>query len=417
MYLNMFDFRYRNESEYKPAAGEILAKDSILYSQQPGSGQLRRQLWPIMEKTLSNIIGGVSVGANILKRFITKPKKEQYQLPKIRQIKNVYLSPSSPIFVSSKTQIHNQRPAKYVSQIKSPSVIIEKKPVNTIADEYIFTFSDTPINKINPYADMGVTGYKHFEETVLRELEEKEEKKVEATMNTLYNKGLKKTAEFIGKIPHSDWVPVNTESTTFSDPPRIQKPYPVDVLHTNIVELGIRPVHEEVVESFVPEELKPVSEEKVRNLTYTFPRNSKLSRNQYHKALPSTQNSTNNSSVRALLHTLEDPNLPDLYLKNNQHLLQAIKSPNAGTYKDSMYSTEDRSAYKHRFLSLNKPEKNMLMEPLASASFNRVVKNQTRSPNVKRNKEFAVEESLNGDQNLNTPTGPVRGSIKFMDRL
>lgn len=73
-----------------------------------------------------------------------------------------------------------------------PPIILSQQtlPSKTISGDYVHTYDNSLRfhggKGKNNYADMGVTSFEHFQDTVLRELEEKEERKVEATLHTLY---------------------------------------------------------------------------------------------------------------------------------------------------------------------------------------------------------------------------------------
>lgn len=118
-----------------------------------------------------------------------------------------------------------------------PTIVYSTKsktlPSTTISDGYMHTYDNGYIPPKfvngpgrNPYADMGVTSYKHFEDTILNELEEKEERKVEATMHTLYEDKYLFNENLEGTRPAStlqnEWTPLSSNEdnqiTLFSTP-------------------------------------------------------------------------------------------------------------------------------------------------------------------------------------------------------
>lgn len=329
----------RNESEYKAAPGEILAKDSILYSHKPGTRQLRRQLWPIMEE----IANGVAVGAKIIKQMVRPIKGDYYRQQKARNIKNVYLSPSSSIMLPTISSYHLKPNIKPLNMIKPyPAIVIDQKPVRTISEDYVLHFGNNPnyvlktaAKNLNPYADMGVTGYKHFEETVLRELEQKEEAKVEATMKTLQNappKLHKIEDEIISGVPYGGWKPVKPHTTV--EPPTTEKPKAVSKLHTSTSDLVVKPVHEDVDEAspikVINGELSKmpaVQQQKSAN-------KSPFRKNHVAKTAAASVESTVSVPYNRTLKPIVVADMPN-YLKRQHHRNQTVKHAGKGPVKSS----------------------------------------------------------------------------------
>lgn len=321
----------RNESEYKAAPGEILAKDSILYSHKPGSRQLRRQLWPIMEE----IANGVAVGAKMIKQMVRPAKGDYYRQQKSRNIKNVYLSPSSSILLPTISSYHLKPNIKPLNIIKPfPTVVIDQKPVRTISEDYVLHFGNNPnyvlktaTKNVNPYAEMGVTGYKHFEETVLRELEQKEEAKVEATMKTLHNapKFHNLEEELISGVPYGGWKPVKPHKTV--EPPTTEKPKAVSKLHTSTSDLAVKPVHEDVDEvspiKVINGELSKtpaIQQQKIAN-------KSPFGKKHVTKDAAASVEST--ASVAKPIVVADIPNYPQHFLKRQEHRAKSGPSKQA----------------------------------------------------------------------------------------
>ena len=82
--------------------------------------------------------------------------------------------------------------------------------------------------------DYGINGYKHFEESILRELEKQEERKVEATIHTLFEHGDR--IELIKGKPYdykSGWQPVAAPTKNYEDNSNINSQI-ISPLHTSI---------------------------------------------------------------------------------------------------------------------------------------------------------------------------------------
>lgn len=239
------------DGEYKPAAGEILAKDSILYSQKPETRLLRRQLWPIMQETMDTLVDSVNAGADLFKNIL-KPSSNPIAA-KIRNIKNAYISSSTVPHLKI-----TKYPATTTKKVKKVKKIVEPTKFKTVSDDYVHTYNEetytvpsyvTKSAPKNPYAQMGMKDYKHFEETVLRELEEKEERKVEAAMGSVHKKKTKSTE--VQETPFEDWQPMKPNHLAFGSTHQLyDRPKEVGKLHTNIMASDYKGnIHEVVAES------------------------------------------------------------------------------------------------------------------------------------------------------------------------
>lgn len=82
--------------------------------------------------------------------------------------------------------------------------------------------------------EYGINGFKHFEESILRELEKQEEQKVEATIHTLFEQGDR--VEIIQGKPYdfkSGWEPVSAPTKNYEDNSSINSQI-ISPLHTSI---------------------------------------------------------------------------------------------------------------------------------------------------------------------------------------
>lgn len=93
----------------------------------------------------------------------------------------------------------------------------------------------------NMMHDYGINGYKHFEESILKELEKQEELKVEATIHTLFNQGDR--VEVVHGKHHatkSGWQPIAAPTKTYDDSNDITSQI-ISPLHTSIFSLSDAP--------------------------------------------------------------------------------------------------------------------------------------------------------------------------------
>lgn len=224
--------------------------------------------------------------------------------------------------------------------IAPPWIVYSKTktlPTTTVSEGYIHTFDNKymPPNfegprEKNPYADMGVTSYKHFEDTILKELEEKEERKVEATMHTLLDDQYVIHDSLEGTKPGSsqEWQPFNA--------------------HDNgLFTTGTKPV---TINSFTQStfdrpfnDVRPVCEHQddvaVQPTLFVFPANVETHLNELQEASNDNtvkvkltesdaikSNSTSNST------TTEKPNYPAYFIKQQQEL-RKLQQKLVGAYR------------------------------------------------------------------------------------
>lgn len=404
----------RNESEYKAAPGEILAKDSILYSHKPGSRQLRRQLWPIMEE----IANGVAVGAKMIKQMVRPIKGDYYRKQKERNIKNIYLSPSSSILLPTISSYHPKPSIRPMNMIKPIPIVIDQKPVRTISEDYVLHFGNNPnyvlktaAKNVNPYADMGVTGYKHFEETVLRELEEKEEAKVEATMKTTVHNAPKfhnLEEELISGVPYGGWKPVKPPKAVKS--PTTEKPKVVSKLHTSTSDLVVKPVHEDVDEAppikVINGELSKapaIQQQKIAN-------KSPFKKTQIAKVTAASVESAAsvpyNSTLKPIV-VADMPNYPQNFLKRQHHRTKTAKQPGKFPGNGGLTAT-----VKPILIEMQAShQSSVFVTPVVPTSF--------RMPASRENSKTRRLKQTHAD--ASPTTTPMlqsgRGNIRFGDRL
>lgn len=274
----------RFDVPYRPRVGEILARDSHLYrGQAPASRlrQTRRNYWPLVDNTVSALVNNAAAGANAVKNLLKVNFYNHYDninaavQHKKQKIKTILLRAAQDAKVQAwldqhypkkpphpqQQQQQPQRPqaAKLVSHLP-PAVVVYTKtknlPSTTISEDYIHTYDNKYVppkflppgkREKNPYAEMGVTSFKHFENTILKELEEKEERRVEATLHTLFDDQYVVEDTLVGTKPagadESDWAPLGgglPGPNAFSLP----HPYPISEVHPQQPFPDVRPVCE-----------------------------------------------------------------------------------------------------------------------------------------------------------------------------
>lgn len=354
---------------YKPRAGEILVKDSAYYQQgltpQDRLWSGRRNYWPLIDNTVTSLAAKAAASANDVKNLLkvnlynhldnvnaaVQYKKQKLKTILLTAAQNAHQHPllrgKHPWLGKHPLLPQKQR---LVKNIKPPVIIHSKTkplPSTTISEDYIHTYDNSyvppayasnGIPEKNPYAAMGVSSYKHFENTILKELEEKEERKVEATIHTLFDDKYILEETLLGTKPaieeddadHDEWTPLNgsggniipQHSTLFSS----GRPYPISELHTNSARPfnDIRPVCEQFNDinlsptlfhsagaSSYHEQQAASSENAIRLLPHESRKTTK-SRYGRNKSVSPPRNGTTT--------TTERPNYPAYFLKQQQQV-------------------------------------------------------------------------------------------------
>lgn len=260
---------------------------------------------------------------------------------------------------------HLKKPIKK-PLIAPPWIVYSKTrtlPTTTISEGYVHTFDNKymPPNfegprERNPYADMGVTSYKHFEDTILKELEEKEERKVEATMHTLIDDQFVVHDSLEGTKPgfSQEWQPSfnaheNGLFTSGTKPVAITQSFTQSSFDRPFND--VRPVCEHLDEAAVQPTL------------FVFPSSVESSLNEL-------QESTNQNSVRVHLNdktnstsnstTTEKPNYPAYFIKQQQEL-RKLQQRLVG-------SNRTRSNFGHKTTQRGKPMAYGRRTPQSSSS-------------------------------------------------
>lgn len=219
-----------SRSDYMSYGGKI-ARDSSSFAKPTEPTKLVQRIWPMMQDTLNNLMRKVTAGANMVKNILV-PKKSPKRKPKpILQSAPVILKTSAPSKAKPEPTIETKPLHKpvFMEHDISGASSHEYKP------SYLIKSETKPFADTNPYADMGVKGFKHFQDTVLRKLEEEEERKFEATMHTFhYNNKNKLSNDHLIHKGHSqdDWKPMKPKKTKSKGPPK--KAHIVSQLNTNI---------------------------------------------------------------------------------------------------------------------------------------------------------------------------------------
>lgn len=355
---------------YIPREGEILVKDSYLYnihedSPRPVKISMRRNYWPLIDNTVTALASKAAAGANAVKNLLKVKFYNHYDhvneavQHKKQKIKSILLSAAHNVhnhpligkhtfagqhpFIGQNPLINKQ---PLIQHIKPPVIIYSKTkplPTTTISEDYIHTYDNNYVvpkyvtkgglGERNPYASMGVTSYKHFEDTILKELEEKEERKVEATLHTLFDDKYLLEETLLGTKPvqSDEWTPLN------SGHPNIigvsQKPYSVSNLGQqfndvrpvceHLDEIGVSPtlfVYPEGIENQL-EQQQASSNENGIIAKPSEPSPAVRTRYSISKPIPIPFQPS-----KIVLTTTERPNYPEYFLKQQQQIKKLLGS-------------------------------------------------------------------------------------------
>lgn len=361
----------RLDRPYRPRAGEILVKDSTYYQQsvapQDRPWLHRRNYWPLIDNTVTSLAAKAVAGANDVKNLLKVNFYNQIDNVnaavqyKKQKLKTILLSAAQdaahhhPVLRGHHPWLgkHPLLPQKQrlVQNIKPPVIIHSKTkplPSTTISEDYIHTYDNSYVPPAyvtmgrpekNPYASMGVTSYKHFEDTILKELEEKEERKVEATMHTLFDDKFILQETLLGTKPatevddadHDEWTPLNNsggniipqQSTLFNS---AKPPYPVSELQTSSTRPlnDIRPVCEQQNDvSLSPTLFHPLGASSYHEQQTSSSENAIKVLPHESKKTTKSRFSSNKTAAAFKLRatsTTERPNYPAYFLKQQQQM-------------------------------------------------------------------------------------------------
>lgn len=248
-------------------------------------------------------------------------------------------NPLAKVIPLKQTIAHNvvslvNRLKKRVKKPLGPSMVVytsKSKPLpsTTISEGYRHTYDNSYIppkftpEERNPYADMGVTSYKHFEDTILKELEEKEERKVEATMHTLFDEADKYSVSDILEssspaVSINEWTPLSSSEDNQISLLSTDKPLGIN----SIIESGFdRPFND----------VRPVCEQLdelgVQPTLFVYPASAE---NQYNELADSSNDNLVIHGLNGTAHKngtnstgdgiTEKPNYPAYFIKQQQQL-------------------------------------------------------------------------------------------------
>lgn len=367
---------------------------------------------------MQTIAYGMATGAKILKHIvrpnllITGDPKYYRRPSKAISIKNVYLGKPSSL-------LHNRqnKPHAFAKD--------QHRPIRTTTENYFLRFNsaDEPSYSVrtrpakpNPFTDMAVTGYKHFEKTVLRELEQNEERRVEASM-ALPEKSVEQ--QLLDGTPFADWKPMPSPVMASVKLPPTEKPYPVSKLNTVTSGLTVKPVHEVVVE----EPVKP-SPNHIESILNKSRANKYLHRKPSKPSVVATVGPTTTTNAPAVTTTksvLDIPNYPDFFIKQNNHLIanskprhftKAMVDEKSTTERSKTYPHEQNigSFSEHREVYAD-PGLGVTSRPPAPR---RVHRHRARDPASISDTNTPTEKSTEGFSSISAKSS--RGKVKFGDR-
>lgn len=362
---------------------------------------------------MHTIAHGMATGAKILKHMV-RPNllitgdPNYFRRPnKAVTIKNVYLGQPSSLL--------------HKIQTKPYKIVKEHRPVRTTTEDYYLRFNadDDPSYSVrtrpvkpNLFADIGVSGYKHFEKTVLRDLEKKEERKVEASM-AFPDKSVEQ--QLLHGTPFADWKPMHSYSSTIA-PPTTEKPHLVSKLNTITAGLMVKPVHELVDESNT--KLGPNHIESSFSKTrakYIHRKPSKPS--VVATVAPTTTTIAPPVTTTSSKSVLDIPNYPDFFIKQNKHLSNSKPRHFTKATDDASNSTDKSKTSRHEQNIVSSSEqREVYVNPESTSSV-------TRPP--RRVNRHRAREPSSDTINLSEKTKKAfsstsatssRGKVKFGDR-
>lgn len=199
----------------RPLVGVANANRKIFVN-TPARVQIRQHVWPIVDEAVNKIVHKAAEGAHVIKHIFQEGVQKHlgllnaavaYKKDKLHsalleaadlkqiaatKLKNLAAAKLTHL-IAAKENFKNNIHLPPLPKKVPPPFVLNQRPLitKTISGDYIHTYDNAvpnyAINKDrNHYAALGVTSFEHFQDTVLRELEEKEERKVEATLHTLY---------------------------------------------------------------------------------------------------------------------------------------------------------------------------------------------------------------------------------------
>lgn len=354
----------------------------------------------------------MATGAKILKHMvrpnllITGDPKYYRRPSKALTIKNVYLGQPSSL-------LHKR-------QAKPYTIVKEHRPIRTTTEDYLLRFNaDDPSYSVrtrpvkpNLFADMGVTGYKQFEKTLLRDLEKKEERRVEASMS-FPDKSVEQ--QLLNGTPYADWKPMSSPSSTVA-PPTTEKPYPMSKLNTNTAGLVVKPIHEIVDESTTkisPNHIES-SFSKTRGMKPIHRKPSKPS--VVATVAPTTTTTAPAVTTATSKSVLDIPNYPDFFIKQHKHMANSKPRHFTKSKVDDKATTDKSKLYRHeQNIGSSSENQEVFVNPESTASVTR----PPRRVNIHKARESSSDSSTSvSTTKVFTATSATssRGKVKFGDR-
>lgn len=217
--------------------------------------QFQVKLWSGVKKNINEFVEGVQQGANLFKNVFkmpfeqltgTKPillqRKRPYYITAASNVKKIHILPSPP---------HKKK------IIKKPSRKIPKKQ-QTYSEEHLHyddkgnLMPELTGKHVGYDSDTidGPNNYNVFKDKFLKQIEQKEEEKVEATMDSFYDS--KGEIEFMDERPYTHnngWNPIEPFKKSVKNKKYIptEKPKEASQLHTNVMHFPIKSQHMNVM--------------------------------------------------------------------------------------------------------------------------------------------------------------------------
>lgn len=210
--------------------------------------QFQVKLWSGVKKNINEFVEGVQQGANLFKNVLKMPfeqmatfkpmlihRKLPYYITAASSPKKIHVLPS----MTNHKMKHHKKPSKKPTK-KSP------KKLETYSEEHLHydekgNLMPELTGKHVGYDSDGPKNYNVFKDKFLKEIEQKEEQNVEATMDSFYDS--KGEIEFIDDRPYvfnNGWNPIEPgKEKKMKKYIPTEKPREASKLHTNVMSFPI----------------------------------------------------------------------------------------------------------------------------------------------------------------------------------
>lgn len=214
--------------------------------------QFQVKLWSGVKKNINEFVEGVQESANLFKKVLKMPFEQ------LTATKPILLQRKRPYYITAGSNVKKihilPAPVHKKKIIKKPARKIPKNK-NTYSEEHLHyddkgNLMPELTGKHVGYDSDGPKNYNVFKDKFLKQIEQKEEEKVEAAMDSFYDS--KGEIEFMDDRPYTHnngWSPI--EPFKKSEKPKkyipTEKPKEASKLHTNVMSFPIESQHMNVL--------------------------------------------------------------------------------------------------------------------------------------------------------------------------